>query len=312
MDPRRTLSFALALIFCAALPALAVAQNGEQSDEPPAIPEFFEGVRASGAGGSHTAVASGVDSIYQNPAGTARARMYVLDGAFSYTPQGALLTTGVVDSKLNPQLSAGFGYSYFIGRGDHEHLSGHDFRGALAIPVVHEQISVGAGVRYLRITDDRLPDIDEDDDQLLIHGVTIDAGVNFRAAEILHLGLKGENLIDHCADDPQCRGATPTRITGGLGLGEETSFMFSGEAGVDLTSDPEGPRFDAGVGVEYLVAGTVPLRAGFQRRDYVGRNLLTFGVGWHSEEVGVDASYRHDLSDAGQFGYASASFSVYF
>ena len=304
-------SIAMLTLLCAlGFPALGAAEDPDASVGQ--LPEFFDGVRAGGAGSSHTAVASGFESLYQNPAGVARAPMYVVDGAFSYTPQGAILTGGVADSKLNPNLAAGIGASYFIGQGDHDNLSGLDARVAAGIPVVPEQVSVGAGVRYLRIVDTDMPQEGEDDEQLLIHGVTVDAGVNFRAADILHLGLKGENLIDHCADDERCRGSTPTRISGGIGLGEDTGFMFSGDVALDITSDPDTPTFDFGAGAEYLVAGVVPIRAGFQRRGYLDRSLLTFGGGWRSEEVGFDLSYRHDLQDPGQFGYASASFSVYF
>lgn len=312
MRLRRALALALFATVIVGLPTLSVADEHEDDTAAPVpLPEFFDGIRASGAGGSHTAVASGVDALYQNPAGIARAPMYVIDGAFTHTPQGAILSAGVSDSKLNPQFALALGYNYFIGRGDHEHLSGHDARLALGIPVIPEQISFGGGVRYLRITDDTLPVEDEEDPQLLIHGVTFDAGINFRVAEMLHLGLKGENLLDLCADDEACRGATPTRITAGAGVGRETEFMISAEAGIDLTSGP-GPLFDFGVGGEYLIAGIVPIRAGFQRRAFLDRNLITFGAAWRSEQAGVDFSYRHDLNAANEFGYVSAGFSIYF
>lgn len=304
----RAVVVALTVATIVGLPGLAAAQ----SDGPDSVlPEFFEGVRPAGAGGAHTAVTSGVDSLYQNPAGTARAPMYVLDAGFEYTPQGAMMNAGIVDSKINPQLAAGLGYTYFVGRGDHDSLSGHDARVAVGIPVVPEQISVGAGLRWLRITDEDIPET-EDDDQLLIDGFTGDVGVNIQPSEMLHLGLKGENLIDHCADDDRCRGSTPTRVGGGVGVGDETTFLLSADAAADLTSSPEGPVFDFGVGLEYLAGAAVPLRAGFKRRAYLDRNMLTFGGGWRSEDVGLDLAYRHDLNDAGQFGYMSANFSVYF
>ncbi len=316
MRLRRFLVSILIVIVGASVSSPAFAESGDGPETLENEPiEFFTGVRGAGTGNSHTAVASGVDSLYQNPAGVARAPMYVLDGAFTFTPQGALMSAGVVDSKLNPQLAAGVGYTYFIGRGEHENLSGHDVKAAIGIPVVPEQISVGAGIRYLRITDTDLPEPtgeDDEDAQLLIHGVTIDAGVNFQAADIFHLGLTGENLIDHCSDDERCRGSTPTRISGGVGIGEETGFMFSGDVSLDLTSSTEGPLFDFGAGAEYLVAGVVPLRLGYEHRAFLDRHLISAGGGWRSEEVGVDLAYRHDLNQADRFGYASASFSVYF
>ncbi len=275
------------------------------------LPEFFEGVRATGAGSSHTAITSGVDSLYQNPAGMARAPMYILDSAFSYTPQGAIVGAGIADSKLNPDLAMAVSWNYFFGLDDHEHLSGHDARAGIGVPIIPEQVSIGAGIRYLRITDESIPILDEDDDQLLINGVTFDAGINFRVADTIHLGLRGQNLIDRCADDGRCRGSTPTRITGGFGVGYETTFLLSGETTLDLTSGPE-PMFDFAVGGEYLMGYTVPLRVGFERRAFLDRNLLTFGIGWRSEQMGLDASYRHDVGELSEFGYLSGSISVYF
>lgn len=315
MSSRRLLILALTIATILGIPTLGAAQEGDDNVERApgsgTLPDFFHGLRAGGAGNSHTAVASGVDAVYQNPAGVARAPMYVLDGTFSHSPQGALLSAGIADSKLNPQFAMGVAYNYFIGRDELENISGHDARLALAIPVVPEQISIGAGVRYLRIKDDRLPMEDDEDPQLMMHGVTFDAGINFRVAELLHLGLVGQNLIDLCSGDEVCQGSTPTRVGGGLGVGSETSFMISADAAADLTSGPS-PTFDFGVGGEYLVAHAVPLRIGFERRGHLDRNLLTAGGGWRSEQAGVDISYQHDLNDANRFGYISGGFSVYF
>ena len=307
MPLRRTplllLSLLSTLFF--SLPVLA------QSPERP-LAESYQGLRSSGVGNSHVAVASGTDAIYQNPAGIARAPMYVVDGAFSYTPQGALMSVGIADSKINPQIAGGATYNYFYGHSEHSHLSGHDVRVVAAIPAVPERVSIGIGGRYLRITDTTLPEIDDNPSaQVLLQGFTFDAGIAVRAADMLHLGLVGQNLIDHCRDNSLCRGTTPTRLTAGLGLGDETLFMISGQASLDLTSS-DTPLFDFAAGAEVLAAGIIPIRAGFERRAFLDRNLLTFGLGWRSEQAGVDFSYRHDLNDLDRFGYISGGFSVYF
>ena len=304
---RRRLTFAVAL-----LAALGLSSSAAANDNGPTgpLPEFFEGVRAAGAGSSHTAVTSGVDSLYQNPAGVARAPMYIVDGGFSYGPTGAIIGGGIADSVHNPDFALGVAWNYFFGTGDHDSITGHDGRLAVGIPVVPEQVSIGAGVRYLRFTDTNIPITDDDETQALIRGLTFDVGVNLRLAESLHLGLKGENLIDHCADDDRCRGATPTRITAGAGLGFDTQFLISAEGGIDLTSSDE-ILFDFGAGAEYLANHAIPLRIGFQRRAFLDRNLLTFGLGWRSEEFGIDMAYRHDLRNSSEVGYLSMSFSLY-
>ena len=307
MSLRRTPLFVFPLL-CA---LLFSAQAAAQSPERPLV-ETYQGLRSGGVGNSHVAVASGTDAIYQNPAGIARAPMYVVDGAFSYTPQGALMSAGIADSKINPQIAGGATYNYFYGHSEHSHLSGHDVRVAAAIPAVPERVSIGIGGRYLHITDTTLPEIDDDPTaQLLLQGFTFDAGIAIRAADILHLGLVGQNLIDHCRDNSLCRGTTPTRLSAGLGLGDDSLFMISGQATLDLTS-ADSPLFDFAAGAEFMAAGIIPIRAGFERRAFLNRNLLTFGLGWRSEQAGVDFAYRHDLNSMDSFGYISGGFSVYF
>ena len=312
MSCTRFILFAASTALLLSWSLVVVAQETEPTERT--IPEFYEGLRATGAGSSHVALATGTDAIYQNPAGVARAPMYVVDGAFSFTPQGAILSAGAADSKLNPQFAGAIAYNYFFGHSDHDNLSGHDVRGVLAIPVVPERVSIGVGVRYLRITDTDLPVVEDEDgntSQILFSGFSVDAGIVIRAADILHLGLTAQNFPDRCSKNPRCQGATPTRISGGFGLGDETAFMASGEATLDLTSG-DTPMVDFGVGAEYMIAGVIPIRAGFERRAFLDRNMLSVGAGWRSEQAGIDFSYRHDLQLPREFGYVAGGFSVYF
>ncbi|RAL22180.1 hypothetical protein DL240_10010 [Lujinxingia litoralis] len=286
--------------------SLALAQQADP------LPETYSGVRATGMGNALTPIAAGVDSLYHNPAGLARGEMYILDGAFTYTPQGGLLSAGIADSKTNPQIAAGVSYSYYFGAEDHADLSGHDVRAAAAVPVIPERISLGVGGRYMHYTDSSLPeDPDNEDSQVLFKGFTVDVGAMFRVTEFLHLGINGQNLIDPCRNDARCRGAAPTRIGGGFGLGTVSTFHLTGQAFVDISS-AEDPLFDFGVGAEYVAAGAIPLRLGFERQGFFERNLITAGFGWRSQAAGLDLSYRHDLNQSSSFGYISGGFSVYF
>lgn len=276
------------------------------------LPESYQGLRSAGAGNSHVAVSFGTDAVYNNPAGIGRPPIYVVDGGFTYTPQGSILSVGVSDSKTNPQVAGGATYNYFRGHGEHSHLSGHDVRLAMALPVSPERVSIGVGGRYLRITDQNLPiDDDNPDAQLLLHGFTLDVGVVVRAADLIHVGIVGQNLIDHCRDNNLCRGTTPTRLAAGFGVGDENTFVISGQVGLDLTSSSD-PLFDFAAGAEVMLAQVIPLRAGFERRAFLDRNLLSFGAGWRSEQAGVDLTYRHDLNDAQAFGYIGGGFSIFF
>lgn len=260
---------------------------------------FTEGTRSAGMGEAYTAVATGSGGIYHNPAGIARSVMYALDGTFEYSPVGSILNASVVDSKTNPALAAGAGYSYFFGREEAEGVDGHDFRLALAIPVVPDRISLGVGGRYMIL--------DANDIEVL-NGFTLDAGALVKVAEGLHVGVAGKNLVDQC-DRLGCETIAPTTITAGLSFGSEVGFLVAGDVGFNLTSDPDAVQPEYSVGLEYL-AVVVPLRAGFNRIEASDQSLLTFGAGWRSKAAGFDLGYQLDLADTDDM-YFLGSFSIY-
>ena len=290
---------AVAFAACLLVAAPAVAQ------------EFSQGVRSAGMGEAFTAVATGTSALFHNPAGAARASMYALDAGYEYTPTGNALSASIVDSKTNPGIAAGVGYGYYFGRGDDD-IRGHDIRLGLALPVMPDRISVGVGGRWL-IIKDTITTMDEagepvQTDVELMNGPTIDAGIMFRATNQLHFGVAGQNLIEQCKK-PECATIAPTLITGGLSLGFEAGLLLSGDVGVDLTT-AEDPAPDVGAGIEYLIGGTVPIRAGYQYKGGILQHLLTFGAGWRSTAAGVDVGYQLDLQDTSNM-FFMGSFSVY-
>ena len=265
-------------------------------------PIFTEGVRPGGMGLAYTGVATGAAAMFHNPGGIASKMMYQLEGTYEYNPAGSVLNASIVDSKLNPEIAAGVAYSYFFGRGDYDGAKGHSARLALALPVIPERISIGAGVRYLNV---------HVDDVQVIHGVTVDAGAVFGISDFFQIGVAGQNLIDVCDRADVCSNVAPTTISGGLAFGDESTFLLAADGGVDLTSDPDGvqPFFEAGA--EYFAGGTVPLRLGYQRLQHSERNMLTAGLGVRMKDAGLDAGFRMDLSDP-EYLFFNGSVSVYF
>lgn len=268
--------------------------------------EFTNGVRPNGMGNAYTGVASGTAGIFHNPGGIASQMMYQVEGLYGYTPSGSVLNATIVDSKTNPDVAAGVGYSYFFGRGDASDLQGHDIRLALALPVLPERISVGVGGRYLIVDSS-----DEEGAIELVNGFTLDAGAVFRATDQLQFGVAGKNLIDVCEKDNLCSSVAPTTIAGGLSFGDDASFLVAADAGVDLTSDPDTAHPFFEVGAEYFAGGTVPLRLGYQRMQATSSNLITAGAGVRLKTAGLDASFRMDL-DNPDFFFVNGSVSVYF
>ena len=261
--------------------------------------EFSQGVRAGGLGEAYTAVASGVSGIYHNPAGIARSVMYEFGGSFEYTESGSVLNATVVDSKTNPALAAGVGYSYFFGRDEAADIKGHDIRLALGVPIVPDRISIGLGGRYLLI---------DAGDVELMNGFTLDAGTLVKVTDQFHVGVVGQNLIDEC-DKIGCESVAPTTISGGLAFGSDVGFILSGDIGFDLTSKEDEVSLKYAVGAEYM-AVSVPLRIGFERTDVIDQSLLTFGAGWRSKSAGFDAAYQIDVAHTDSMFFLG-SFSIY-
>lgn len=280
----------------------AQVQAQEQGEAPVGGPTFTEGVRPTGMGLAYTGVATGAAAIFHNPGGIASRMMYQVEGTYAYNPAGSVLNASIVDSKTNPDIAAGVSYSYFFGRGDYSNSLGHSARLAVALPVLPERVSVGVGGRYLNV---------HVDDVQVVHTVTVDAGILFRATDRIQIGVAGQNLVDVCDRDEVCGSIAPTTIAGGLSFGDETSFTLAADGGIDLTSDPDQVQPFFAVGAEYFAGGTVPLRVGYQRQQFSDQNFLTGGLGVRLQTAGIDGGVRVDLNDTDNT-YFNGSVSIYF
>jgi hypothetical protein len=271
--------------------------------------DFMQGTRAAGMGEAFTAVSNGTGGIYNNPAGVARSIMYTVDGTFQYTPTGTVLGFGIVDSKTNPSVSAGFGLNYYFARANSPDITALDLRLPLAIPVVAERIAIGLGGRYLTVTQSVENADGSKTDVELLSGFTLDAGGLFRVADEFYLGIAAKNLIDPCEKPERCRTIAPLTIGGGLAY-DNRELVISADVDADLGSKDEA-AINFGVGAEYLIEGMIPIRLGFMRRGAAEQNRFTVGSGWVSKTASVEASYQHNLTDS-KLGLLSLGVSVYF
>jgi hypothetical protein len=288
-------------IACVALMMLAPSMGWAQ--------DFMQGTRAAGMGEAFTAVSNGTGGIYNNPAGIARSIMYTVDGTFQYTPTGTVLGFGIVDSKTNPSVSAGFGLNYYFARANSADITALDLRLPLAIPVVAERISIGLAGRYLKVNQSVENDDGSKTDVAVMSGFTLDAGGLFRVADEFYLGVAAKNLIDVCDKPLLCRTLAPLTIGGGLAF-DNRELVLSVDVDADLGSR-DTTVMNFGVGGEYLIQGMIPLRLGFLRRGAAEQNLLTVGSGWVSKTASVEASYQHNLTTS-KLGLLSLGVSVYF
>lgn len=288
---------ALSIIVCSVL-GLGSGQAWAQ--------DFAQGARPVGMGEAFNAVSTGAAGVYHNPAGIARAILYAVEGSYSYTPTGNLLSFAIVDSKTNPSVSAGFAVSYYFDRNqDNRDITALDLRLPLAIPIVPERISVGLGIRYLSVDNNEIE---------TLSGFTLDAGALFRLADELHLGVSAKNLLETCDVKSRCQGVAPMTIGGGVAYGDGTTFLVAADVDADLSS-ADSTKVNFSLGGEYLIQNMVPIRLGYMRRGLDNSNVLTLGSGWRSPTAGIDAGYQHilssDTSDTG-LGMVTLGVSVYF
>lgn len=305
MTPSTTHRIVAALAFAA---LFSVGSIGDASAQETAAPNYVSGSRPTGAGGAFNAVGTGPPGMYHNPAGIATARMYAFGGTYEYTPTGNVLNGTIVDSKTNPKLAAAAGYSYHIGHDQTEDPQGHDIRLALSVPALPDRVSIGVGGRFLIL---------EQNDTELARGFTLDAGVLFKIADNVHLGVVGSNLIDVCRQPQRCRGVTPRTLGGGFSYGQSTNFRLNGDISVDFNSeaDPETGdnriNFLAEGGGEYLIGGSVPVRLGYRHRTLDTSNHVTGGLGWRASQFGLDAGVDVNINDPSALTVSTA-FAVYF
>jgi hypothetical protein len=181
-----------------------------------------------------------------------------------------------------------------------------DMRLALAFPIT-ERFIVGLGGRYLKLTQSglgafglsavsggltdpgstttprgRLP---------MINAVTWDAGMVIKPTDSIYIAVVGQNLTY------TKNGLLPLTVGGGLGYGSE-SFSIEADAIADIGSWDK-PTARVGAGAEYVIAGMVPLRAGY-RFDQGGKlHTVSLGTGYVHPIFSIEATVKRTISSPG-------------
>jgi opacity protein-like surface antigen len=128
------------------------------------------------------------------------------------------------------------------------------------------------------------------------NSVSLNAGIVFRPAEWLSLGISGHNLIPvYNIDITRYFVASVSSLI----VGQLTPVF-------DLTVDfnQANPKLAYHGGVEWLIANTVPVRVGYEYNGITGHQYFSFGLGYFSNGSGIDLAYRHELG-APSDGYAA-------
>lgn len=250
----------------------------------------LESARGLGLGLGLRASAISTSALAYNPAALVLGRSYHLEGTVDY--QGGADTValgGAVADSATSRLAGAVAFRGFLS-GDHGGYDGLDGRLALALPL-SDQLAIGISGRYVNIgTEAVSEETDAWEEQELVSGFTMDASVAVRLGDMIHVSAMAYNFIDRESALLPVMGGASIVVTPlpELALGIDGLLDFSSFGKTQL---------DFGVGAEYLVAQTFPLRLGYNADTARDTHYLTFGAGYTDQFIGLEVGVRQQLSD---------------
>ncbi len=261
--------------------------------------------RALGMGDAVRAMGMGTSGLYFNPAGMAQTMSYAIDLGYGYKAW----TTGhnghisFVDSKTNPDLAGGAGYTYTNANRDGIKTQLHDLRFAVASQYRSRNIQLcyGGGFRYMKVQQDATSSAYRQSRW----APTMDLGLLVGFNDLFYIGVAAQNIIKMPV--LKARNATGLPVAPrsvGVGLGIQYSILHWGvDVDIDLQSKGGNTATVSPMtGLELTLAQMIAVRAGFTW-DRVGtlahdQKRVTVGLGYVSKYVGIDVGYGIDVTHA--------------
>lgn len=233
--------------------------------------------RSLGMGGAYRALGYGAESVYGNPATMTAFKRYLVEtsGTWGITAQEGQASAAMMDSQTTPYVAAGLGYNFVVYGPPDARSTAHLTTLALAVPLA-EFLSIGVSGRHQVIVGD-----------IGTNSITMAAGLMIKAGDLFRISASGHNLI----------GVASPFVQRFFALGVAAAFgMFSPtvEARFDF-NDPLRFGYAISGGVEFIVGGALPLRAGYSYDAIYRVQTLSFGTGFFSEGSGVDFAYQAQL-----------------
>ena len=226
--------------------------------------------------GASRAMAAGNDAIYLNPAALGATRQYTaaLDYVHDTGPGfgGDSIIVSLADSISNARFPGGMSYRY-VSLQTPEGAQ----KGSLTDIAVGLQLSsaftIGTRVSYQTTGDSKQ--------------FTGDLG-GLLSFGSLNLSVVGFNLIK--VDTPSgARG-----LSAGAALSDGVNYRLGGDVRWEWGDNSSSVQSYA-LGGEYLLADTVPLRAGYNWDNVRQTRFLSFGTGIYISSFGADVSFRRDI-----------------
>jgi opacity protein-like surface antigen len=271
---RRRLVVIAAISSLCALATPARAQDAAASSAD--FPQLLH-ARSLGMAGAYRALGYGADTVYGNPAAMVVSRRYLIEtsGLWGITAQQGQFSTAMMDSKTTEYVAAGLGYNLVIFGPPDARTTAHLTTLALAVPLA-DFLSIGVSGRH----------------QVMVGGtntnsITMAAGLLIKIGELVHISASGHNLI----------GVWNRYVQRYFAFGLSAAFgLFTPCLEVRLDfNDPARVGFAIAGGVEWIVGGALPLRAGYSFDNIYRTQMLSFGTGYFAEGSGVDIAYQVQL-----------------
>ncbi|MBP7126058.1 hypothetical protein KBD49_06810 [Myxococcota bacterium] len=285
----------LAILLAAALPARA------REDGAPA--------RALGMSDAVRSLGFGTAGLYFNPAAMSQVMSYSIDIGYGWRSWGGAHNAHLsfVDSKTNPDVAGGAGYTYAHRRKGDFTTQTHDLRFGVSSVVRGKGIlfCYGGGFRYMKVERNG-PGTTYDMNKW---APTLDLGVLLGVNDLIFIGISAQNILKMpVAKAPQAQ----DRIffgprTVGIGVGLQYSILHWGvDVDIDLQSKGDNKATVSPMtGLEVVLAQTIALRVGFHwdRVSNLAHDQyrISGGLGYISRYVGVDVGYSHDVKHASDY-----------
>lgn len=251
-----------------------------------AVPLDWESPRGLALGSGGRANAASTAALMYNPAALVLGGAYHVEGLGDYMADSGTVALGAaITDSATSRLAGGVALRGFLAGRDG--YKGIDTRLALALPF-SDAVSLGVAGRYLNVDQE----IEQADgsvvDVEVAKGITIDAAFRFQPAQVLHVALLAFNLVDLDS------ALTPVTVGGALAVTPIEELAITADVLVDVSTFAD-PAATLGAGVEFLAAGSFPLRGGYSVETERSLHRLGVGVGYVDQEVGVDIGLRHDV-----------------
>ncbi len=295
--PAGTLSVLAGLV--ASVLSLGLISDKAHADR--VVPEArIESARGVSLGTGARASAASTQAQADNASNLVLGQLYHLESFIGYQPTLKRVGWGAsaVDS-MTSRLAAGVSARGVFGDNAAGDNSGWEIKGSLGIPII-DMLSIGVSGRYVRYTlsdPDAIPErpvsplapLSAPDQTFKVKAFTLDANFTLRPLRGLSISGLAYNLID--TKSP----LAPLMVGGSAAFSFANSgFGLGGDVLVDLNTHKafDGAKLLVGGGLEYLLQGAIPLRAGYLFDQGRNQHGVTAGFGYIDQHVGVQMSLR--------------------